>query len=64
MKTFVVLLLLAGTAGVGAPQAQAGPGPAPKTAKVTKTKGLAKLFAPRQRESAYAKAIRRNELFR
>jgi hypothetical protein len=64
MKTVVTLLLLAGIAGIAVPQAQAGPGPVKKAAKVMRPKGLAKLFAPRQRESSYAKAIRRNELFR
>ncbi|WP_426489999.1 hypothetical protein [Hymenobacter sp. 102] len=64
MKTVVTLLLLAGMAGTVAPQAQAGPEPVKKVTKAVRPKGLAKLFAPRQRESAYAKAIRRNQLFR
>lgn len=64
MKTILTLLLLTGVIGYTAPQAQAGPEPTKKTVKIARPKGLAKLFAPRQRESAYAKAIRRNELFR
>ncbi|RSK42719.1 hypothetical protein [Hymenobacter perfusus] len=64
MKSLATFLLLAGTAGLLAPDmAIASPDPA-KTISAAKKKKGPKLFGKRPTETSYAKAIRRNELFR
>ena len=64
MKSLATLLLLAGTAGLLAPEtAVATPDPA-KTVQQPRKKKVPKLFGKRPTESSYARAIRRNELFR
>jgi hypothetical protein len=64
MKSLATLLLLAGTAGMLAPEvAVASPDPA-KTTQQPRRKKAGKLFGKRPAETSYAKAIRRNELFR
>ncbi|MDU0370731.1 hypothetical protein ACFPAF_10030 [Hymenobacter endophyticus] len=64
MKTVATFLLLAGAAGYFAPETLAGPEPTKKSLKVSPKKKLNKLFGRRLPESAYAKALRRNELLR
>lgn len=64
MKSLATLLILAGAAGLLAPEvAVASPDPAKTIQQPRKKKGL-KLFSKRPAESSYARAIRRNELFR
>jgi len=64
MKSLATFLLLAGTAGLLAPEiAVASPDPA-KTLQQPRKKKSPKIFGKRPAETSYAKAIRRNELFR
>lgn len=64
MKSLATFLLLAGTAGLLAPDmAVASPDPAKTISSAKKKKGL-KLLGKRPAETSYAKAIRRNEIFR
>ena len=64
MKSLATFLLLAGAAGLLAPEmAVASPDPA-KTISSPKKKKVLKLFGKRPTETSYAKAIRRNEIFR
>lgn len=64
MKSLATFLILAGAAGLLAPEVtMASPDPAKVVLQPRKKKGV-KLFGKRPAESSYAKAIRRNELFR
>ncbi|RSK49543.1 hypothetical protein [Hymenobacter rigui] len=63
MKTLATLLLLAVVANTYPSHSTAGPGPTKSETKASKKKA-GKLFGKRAPESAYAKAMRRNELFR
>lgn len=65
MKSLATFLILAGTAGLLAPEmAVASPDPIKSEQPPRKKKGVKLLFGKRPAESSYAKAIRRNELFR
>lgn len=64
MKTVATFLLLAGAAGYFAPEALAAPEPTKKAIRESRKKGLNKLLGKRPAESAYARALRRNELLR
>lgn len=64
MKSVATFLILVGTAGLLAPErAVASPDPAKSEQQPRKKKGI-KLLGKRPAESSYARAIRRNELFR
>lgn len=64
MKSLATFLLLAGAAGLLAPEtAVASPDPARTMQQPRKKKSL-KMLGKRPAETSYAKAIRRNELFR